>query len=501
MSSILTGGRRRTAWQPLAEVDWSRGMIRDAPRDAIGKSGVYDSADFLLHQQGFAFKRGGTSYAGPPLSGASATLGVVYAQYPAGAKLVATGTDGHAYTVTAGSTVDVTGAAAVSIRDNPKLRVGGGKNLLIFPNADGVTAPTKYDGSANTTLLAGSPPAGRYAAIYKTRLVLGNSAANPNRLFFSPTPDIEATWDTANAWIDCDYMVTGLAAMHNMLLIFSLSNTERIIGSTPPPGSDMDRAPVGSTGCTDARSIVVQEGSVIFANPRGVYMTNGAGFASLTTEGLIESYWQTLLAGYDRTTWVISAGVYRSFYIVSITNGAGANVATLMCNIPKRAWWRLTNLNANMWGNAVVAQEELYYADRSSNRVVAISGIFTPTAANKLDANGTPVTPLLEMRMVGEGTGLKAYGDAHLTYDMRDAAADSPTLAVSAAPGVEALNFAALTESPLPAVTNATRRRLTVSKDTQGLSLRLAQTGPSAKTELYAVEQLFRPYTLESQGQ
>jgi hypothetical protein len=154
-----------------------------------------------------------------------------------------------------------------------------------------------------------------------------------------------------------------------------------------------------------------------------------------------------------------------------------------------------------MWTSAVVAQEELYYADRSSNRVVAISGMFTPTAANKLDANGTPVTPLIEMRMVGEGTGLKAYGDAHLTYDMRDAAADHPTLAVSAATGVEALNFAAVTESPLPAVTNATRRRLTVSKDTQGLSLRLAQTGPSAKTELYAVEQLFRPFTLESQGQ
>jgi hypothetical protein len=501
VSSILSGGRRRTAWQPLAEVDWSRGMIRDAPRDAIGKSGVYDSADFLLHQQGFAFKRGGTAYAGPALAGASYVTTVVYAQFPPGAKLVAVGNDSHLYTVDPGSTVDVTGTIGANVRDNPKLRIGGGKNLLIFPNADGVTGPTKYDGSANSTLLAGSPSPGRYTAIYKTRLVLGNSSSNPNRLYFSPTPDIEATWDTANSWIDCDYMVTGLAALHNTLLIFSLGNTERIIGSTPPPGSDMDRAPVGSVGCTDARSIVVQEGSAIFANPRGVYMTNGAGFASLTTDGLIESYWQTLLAGYDRSTWIISGGIYRSFYIVSITNGAGANVATLVCNIPKRAWWRLTNLNAVMWGNAVVAQEELYYADRSSNRVVAISGMFTPTAANKLDANGTPVQPLLEMRMIGEGTGLKAYGDAHLTYDMRDAATDSPALAVSAAPGVEALNFAAVSESPLLAVPNATRRRLTVSKDTQGLSLRFAQSGPSAKTELYAVEQLFRPYTLESQGQ
>jgi hypothetical protein len=130
--------------------------------------------------------------------------------------------------------------------------------------------------------------------------VLGGSTANPNRLFFSPTPDIEATWDTANSWIDCDYAITGLASLHNVLLIFSQGHTERIIGSTPPPGSDMDRAPVGSIGCTDARSIVVQEGNAIFANPRGVYLTNGAGFASLTTEGFIETYWQSLLPGTTR---------------------------------------------------------------------------------------------------------------------------------------------------------------------------------------------------------
>jgi hypothetical protein len=73
-----------------------------------------------------------------------------------------------------------------------------------------------------------------------------------------------------------------------------------------------------------------------------------------------------------------------------------------------------------------------------------MSGLFTPTASNKNDADGTAVTPLLEYRLFGQGTGLKAYGFGRLTYDMRDAASDNPTLAVTAAPGVEATTYAAV---------------------------------------------------------
>jgi hypothetical protein len=221
--------------------------------------------------------------------------------FPAGAKLVGSvptttstpSRPGRRQTL-GGSTV--TGG----IVDKPKLRIGGGLNYLIFPCGDGTTAPIKYDGAAAPAALGGTPPAGKFCEIYKTRLVLGGKSGNENRLYFSPTPDIGATWDTTNSWIDCDHAITGIAALHNALLIFSQGHTERIIGSTPPPGSDMDRSPLGDIGCTDARSIVVQEGNCLFANPRGVYLTNGAGFASLTTEGQVETYWQSLLSATTR---------------------------------------------------------------------------------------------------------------------------------------------------------------------------------------------------------
>jgi hypothetical protein len=477
-------------------------MVRDAPRTSIPANGVYDSADFLFHQPGIAIKRGGTSYAGPAMGATTSAKAVAYAEFPAGSKLVGVGSDNALYSITSGTTTALGGSGVTSgIIDRPKLRIGGGKNYLIFPSSDGTTAPIVYDGSAAPAALGGSPPAGKFIEIYKTRLVIGGKSGNENRLYFSPTPDISTTWDTTNSWIDCDHAITGIAALHNALLIFSQGHTERIIGSTPPPGSDMDRSPLGDIGCTDARSIIVQEGNCLFANPRGVYLTNGAGFASLTTEGQIETYWQSLLVGYDPSTWVIAAGILRSFYFVTITDNNGTNVATLMCNVPRRAWWRLTNIKAQMFADAVGTSDELYYADKGAGRVTKMSGLFMPTSSNKNDADGTAVAPLLEFRAQGGGPDMKAFGDCHLSYDMRDAATDNPTMAVQYATGVEASTYRTASQSPLVETTDETRKRFSTGVDSQALSIKLTQTNASSKTEIYALEVDQRSYSVAKEGQ
>lgn len=489
-------------WIPTTDVDWSKGMVRDAPRTAIPANGVYDAADFLFHQPGRAMKRGGTSYAGPAFATGTAAKAVAYAEFPAGSKLVAVGSNNHIHSVTATATTDLGGSTvAGGIIDRPKLRIGGGKNYLVFPCADGTTAPIVWDGSAAPAGLGGTPAAGKFCEIYKTRLVLGGPTGNENRLFFSPTPDISTAWDTTNSWIDCDHAITGIAALHNSLLIFSQGHTEKIIGSTPPPGSDMDRSPLGDVGCTDARSIVVQEGNCLFANPRGVYLTNGAGFASLTTEGQIETYWQSLLSGYDPATWTIASGILRSFYFVTITDNNGANVATLMCNVPRRAWWRLTNIKATMFAQGVGKQDELYYADNSAARLVQMSGVFTPSATNKNDADGTAVAPMLETRAIGGGPGLKSYGDGMLSFDMRDAATDAPTMAVQFAEGMEATVYRTARESPFSATADERKRQWSTGVDGAAISLKFVQTGPSAKTEIYAIEQTSRSHPAAAEGQ
>ena len=170
-----------------------------------------------------------------------------------------------------------------------------------------------------------------------------------------------------------------------------------------------------------------------------------------------------------------------------------------MCNVASRAWWRLTNVNASCWQTALDGSE-LYYGDASTNRVVAISGIFNPSGANKLDANGTAVTPSIEFRPVGQGTGTKAYAWGHLNFDMRDAASDNPTMGVTVKTGTEADTSLIPPESPLVKTVTLMRPRFAINRNAQVVTVALAQTGPSAKTELYALEVQQRPQSLVGEG-
>jgi hypothetical protein len=210
---------------------------------------------------------------------------VLYAPFSGGAQLLAGGSGGsassHLFKITAGTTTDLFGTVGVEpTQSNPVFWGGAAKQYAIYPINFAATAPVVYDGSAAPAVLGGSPPQEcPYAVIYKSRLVLGGAAGNIQRMYFSPVPDISSTWDTANSWIDADHEIVGFAPLNNALLILGLGQMSRIIGSTPPPNSDMDRAPVSNVRCIDGRSIVVRDGYAFFAGASGVYTTNGAALA------------------------------------------------------------------------------------------------------------------------------------------------------------------------------------------------------------------------------
>ncbi len=491
----------------VLDADWSKGIIRDAPRGSIPQGGLYDSVDYLLHKPGIAQKRGGTTFFGPTLGGtATYIVSVGYAPFSTGSQVLAIGDNGHLYKLTSSTSTDVatlgSAFAPTTTYDGPKFRVGASKELLVFPANDGTTKPKYWNGTAAADLAA-TAPAGKYLAVYKTRLVVAGTAANPDRLFFSPVPDITSGWDTTNSWIDTDFAVTGLAALQNALIIFSAGKTQRITGTTPPPQTDMDRAPIGDVGCTDPRSIVIYEGRVIFANPRGVYTTDGVTYRCLTRDAGIESMWRNEFEVGGADPGLITAGVLGSNLIINLRAlGSGPSVDTLICNLARNAWGRLNITGSRMFASAVGVTDELYSADTAgAARVTRFSGLLSPSADNKQDASGVSVQPVLETRMLGAGPTLKHFGFGHVSMDMRDAASDNPTMAVSFAAGLESTAFSACPESPLAETTDETRYRFTVGKVTQGGTLRFAQSGPSSKTELYALELETLALKFQSGGQ
>lgn len=492
-------------WQPEVQADWSRGMVSDAVAEALPAGAVIDAADFLLHRPGVMQKRGGTDYAGPAMTAATYANTVAYVLYASGAQVLAVGDNGHLYTV-AGSTTDVAtlGSAFVSLH-RPVIVPSSGAILTVFPANDGTTAPKKWDGAAAANL-GGSPPTALTGAVYKQRLVLANSSANPNRIWFSPVPSVESTWDTSNSYIDAEQAVTGLAALNNTLLVFHRGSTERIVGATPPPNSDMDRALMWQVGCTDQRSILVQDGACIFANPRGVYLTNGSTPVSLTRQGGMDHYWWELMRGYDSATWSIACGGMRGFLFVTVMNGSTFK-ATLMCQLATRAWWRLTNIKAIAFASTQEGTDTLYYADRSTNRVVSCGNIFRPSGGVRNDADGTAVTPTVTLAPFGaQGPGVKHFGHGRVDYSM-SGASSNPALTVTYSAEIVKLDgLLSGNSNPTEGGTmletsgHSTRKRFLIGSSGQCLVVKIAQTIASDDTEIYAVEVEQRADSLTGDG-
>lgn len=639
---MATRTRPRTRWETRLEADFSQGMFRDIDRTSIPPGGCYNAIDLLLHRPGKAFKRGGTTYASDALGSDTYAMTVAYANFLAGAQLVAVGSTGISstgalYKIAANGGVTNMGGTIPYMVDRPRFFLGGAQSILVFPGLgstypiyyDGANVPQTFPGGATdvttgvqvasqyTLTISGTPtggnfkldltvqsdpvagggtglpgtygfrtgniaynasaanvktaidaalaplgltsstgggslpgtpvtidlplgvsvsyvpaavsgvsltggtnpngkitnttttssaidtisvPKGRFCWTFNNRLVLANSVDNQNRVWYSPLVDVtHSGWDLATAWLDMDENVSGGTYLSGQQIVFSANGFWRIIGTTPPPGSDFEVERIADIGCTDARSILVYEGQCIFANPRGVWVTTGVAPVNLMNDR-IASYWRGILDGYtpsadNNAEWCITTGLYAGrFLFVSVLNADGTFVDGFICDMTNRAWSRQTNFRFRNYAMATGIDEELYAASRATNRVVALSGVYAPASGNKNDADGTAVTWTLETRALGEGIGVKAFGDSELLYDVRDAASDNPTVAVSVAPGVEATSFSTVAESPLAETTDLDRKRFTVSKDSECVTVKLVQSNASSKSEIYGVEWNQRRY-------
>lgn len=328
---------RITRWPLEVEQSYSRGIVRDTPRADIPAGGVYDAADYFLDQPGRAYGRGGfafqSSVIGTNTNKAVTALGEI--PISASAPTVVALVNGHLWNVTAGGGGTDMGSCSLQPICNLPLVQTNGSQLLVFPASDGTTAPKKIFDSSGATLanLAGSPPAGKIACVHLSYLLLANTSANPNRVFFSPIPNVESTWDTTDAYIDFDEPIAGLASVGGVLLVWSVARLWRVLGTIPPgtTGENMQVQPVASIGCQDARSIIVSGNVAYFASSEGIYQTNGAGVTSLTDkpDGTgIASWWRDTFAANFNSHTVIASGIFRNkWLLVSVLSPGSAYAA------------------------------------------------------------------------------------------------------------------------------------------------------------------------------
>jgi hypothetical protein len=456
-------------------------MRRDFPRNRMPANVAWGLTDFLPDLGAAARKRGGWSNASDVFTsvhaGADYADGGIYAPFVAAPKLLAISVDSGvaAKLISVNlSTQAVTdlGFLNNAVRQNPVFH----RDLVIIPFYNGTTAPQSYNG---TTLanLAGSPPNAIYATVHKDRTVLANTTADPTTLWFSDPGDPE-TWDVTNSFFSTSFPVTGLASIRNAILVWSEGAVERITGSTPPPETDFNFGPLFTEGTPDARSIAYWGDNVVWANPSGIFISDGSALDDLTKACGMLSYWQDALQGYT-TSWTLGAGVYQSYYVIAVMNG-GSVVDGAMIDLVKRNWVRLTNLPVTSFWNSN-APDEMYMGLRSSARLGKFSTVLAPTASVKNDGNGTAVTPSYESPFFdSEGEMLswrRMYADVYMT----DAASDNPAVTLSYIETPEATSYTALT----PTVTENTaqrRYRRVVNRSNFGMAFKVTQANASGDT-------------------
>lgn len=445
---------------------------------------LWNLVDYIPHHIGAPLrKRGGYSYASNDITATVATAtyvsSVMYAEFSGGSKLVIHDEDGRLITVAPPAlTVTDVGASLVPAQ-TPVFH----RDRIVI--TDGTNTPKTYDGSTLGNL-AGSPPSAKYAVVYKDRTILARTSSLPNRIYFSAAGNPQS-WDTTNSFIDASQPVTGLATLENAILIFTSGRIERLRGSTPPPGTDMVREPLFEVGVVDPWSIVTFHDRVVFANPHGVFSTDGTSLSNLTEKGGIESYWDEIMEGFD-SNWRIAGGVYGGggFYIASIMDGSSF-IDCLICHVDTQSWFRFSNIKATSFARQLGAQEELYFGLRSTARVGSFSSTFKPSMDVISDADTTNVEPELETPYYRFVPGKKSWKRTFLSYMMEDAATDNPELELSYITTPHMTDYTTLAPT-LGESERLTRARRPLGFASEGIALKVQQANPSADTHLHSIE-------------
>jgi hypothetical protein len=341
---------------PVSLLDSPHAFARDFARDRMPKGYLWDMADFVPNLLDSELTgRGGWTW-GSTAMGASA-IGGIYAPFKAGDKLLVLADDANLYDVALTDPFTATLVGAIPrAAQNPVMHRDWvfsfcqtqTNTVRVIKNTAGVISIA--------TMTDASAPKAMWGTVYKDRLVVANMPNEDQRVRFSypgfilkDDPNtgnpIALKWDPL-AYIDSSLRVTGIGSLRSMILVFHAGSVERIRGSIPPGtdiASDMFLEPLfDRAGCTDARSIAYWNDNCIFADERGIHLTDGSIVRNMISQAGLLFFWRQLY----RQKLTIAAATYLDYYILTVRRSSGLPPVTLVCDLNRRSMFRFTNVDA-----------------------------------------------------------------------------------------------------------------------------------------------------------
>lgn len=251
--------------------------------------GSYDTATVnIIDTDYVVYKIGATSLATDAITGIYAFVDEANTQDV----IVTAGTKLYKYLSTTADWSEITGGTAFTSGAKPHFVTFNDASVsnaaIVIITTESRNKPQKWDGATRADL-GGTPPSGRYCAVYNERLFIANTAAEPSAVYYSALGDPEdrddqsGTWDQTNDVFLIDRHkhgeITGLATVNDVLLIFSKRAVHRLQGWGK--GSFRLEEITTINGCVAPNSIIVgpfgdkrREG-VFFRDREGYYWTDG----------------------------------------------------------------------------------------------------------------------------------------------------------------------------------------------------------------------------------
>jgi hypothetical protein len=467
-----------------------RGLFSDRSRDRLPDGSVWELFDYVpeILQAGVRM-RGAWTWQSTVLT--NNPDGMLYAPYRAGAKLL----------VANGARLDVVptdsvGAALVGTIPTTKQNPVFHRDRTIVPAANGTSAMRfiTYNGTVYTLTDAPvSALTGKYATVWKDRVVVGGSASFPYRVAFSKPGDPTAAWDAISI-VDTEDDLTGLARMRNQVLVLHAASVERLRGTTPPdstlsdPTGDLIRDTLDErAGCYDARSIAYWKDNVIFCDSRGIHLTDGAAVRNLVAQAGVMNLW---MDNWERPMGTppltTGAAVHHDYYIVTLRH-TGQTPTTFVVDLPTRRVFPFTNCDSSCWAHASIATERLFGVDIPNKRVIDGTPMFDPDPTIlQVDANGVNVLPVIATAWhpLSKEPSFKRIVDVHLSYEAYVATGDPDVLLIAY---VNAPNGANQTLGAFKATTQYARKKQAVRRRLQGVGFRVTQLVPTKDTRIYDI--------------
>jgi len=509
-------------------------MARDHAIDQMPAGFVWDLADYLPDRRGAKLEsRGAWSYfttsdfVGSPWGGK-------HAAFRAGTKLLVAGTGGNLYDISSAGVVTLVGTLFSSGLHNGVLL----RNRVYFASAAGDQVPKVVTFSGSPAVLAigtcnANAPHASLLGVYKERLVAAgvyssggivdgtNIPVDPSYLFFSPTeaqgtsPNVGplSAWDN-KSFIGTTRAITALWPMTAQILVFHDGSIERIKGSIPPAANLNTDMYVDTfseqIGCSDPASVVAWQENVCFANPHGVYLTDGATIRSLTDQGGIGDLWTAIYA-LKKAGSQIHATVFLDRLFVTVLTTWNANTPdeqrpmTLVCDLTSRTWMRLKNVNATCYIDTEIGPEEAYWGVDSSvtglglNRIAKLSSLYfgpiefdpdsgTPTAPDAVDGNGLPVLPHLRTGWTRLGQeGVKRVRHVYVSHMTQANPTDRADVLQVSARYSPYPHLDPIAIGKIPAYPRYRRNRLRLDKRSYGVQIDVQAALPAYLSRLYDI--------------